>query len=44
MVNQKVEAVALACTDLQILMPAHDEVEIFDTMEILALATVKERY
>jgi aspartate racemase len=42
LVNQKVEAVALACTDLQILMPAHDEVEIFDTMEILALATVKE--
>ncbi len=31
----------LACTDLQILVPKHEGVEIYDTMEILAQATVK---
>ena len=37
-----VKTIILACTDLQLLMPNHDDVEIFDTMKILADATVRE--
>ena len=41
LVKKKVEGVALACTDLQLLLPFSDKVHIFDTMEVLAQATVK---
>ncbi len=34
--------VALACTDLQLLSPESEKVEIFDTMKILARSTVAE--
>jgi len=34
--------VALACTDLQLLIPKHPRLKIFDTMKILADATVEE--
>lgn len=40
--KKNVGAVALACTDLQLLIPKHNDVEIFDTMKILADATVRE--
>lgn len=36
------DCVILACTDLQLLIPEHKDVPIFDTMKILADATVKE--
>jgi aspartate racemase len=36
-----VKTVILACTDLQLLIPKHDEVTIYDTMKIFAEATVK---
>lgn len=36
----KVKNIILACTDLQLLIPSHDEIEIFDTMKIFAAATV----
>jgi aspartate racemase len=39
---KKVDAVALACTDLQLLLPDDDEVPIFDTMKVLADSTVRE--
>lgn len=39
--NKQVDCVALACTDLQLLMPKHQNLKIFDTMKILADATVK---
>jgi aspartate racemase len=42
LVNKGVDGVALACTDLQLLLPKSDKVEIFDTMEVLAKATVRE--
>lgn len=42
LVAKKVEAVALACTDLQLLIPKHSEVEVFDTMKILAEASVRK--
>lgn len=35
------DAIALACTDLQLLLPSDDDVEIFDTMKILADATIE---
>jgi aspartate racemase len=35
------QAVALACTDLQLLKPLSDTVEIFDTMKVLADSTVE---
>ena len=38
----KVEHVILACTDLQLLMPQHNDIKIYDTMKILADATVKK--
>ena len=37
-----VESVALACTDLQILLPESDKIAVFDTMKVLAEATVNE--
>lgn len=40
--NKNVDCVALACTDLQLLIPKHPKLKIFDTMKILADATVEE--
>ncbi|MFA6474678.1 MAG: amino acid racemase [Patescibacteria group bacterium] len=40
--NKSVDCVALACTDLQLLIPKHPRLKIFDTMKILVDATVKE--
>jgi aspartate racemase len=37
-----VDCVALACTDLQLLIPKHPTLKIFDTMKILADATVEK--
>lgn len=37
-----VDCIALACTDLQLLLPVNDRVPIFDTMKVLADATVRE--
>jgi len=41
LVSRGVDGVALACTDLQLLLPSSDKVRVFDTMGILAQATVK---
>ncbi|MBI4088047.1 aspartate/glutamate racemase family protein [Candidatus Kaiserbacteria bacterium] len=38
--NKHVDCVALACTDLQLLIPKHPTLKIFDTMKILADSTV----
>ena len=38
--SQKVDCVALACTDLQLLLPSSDDIVIFDTMKVLAESTV----
>lgn len=38
--RKNVDCVALACTDLQLLIPKHEKLKIFDTMKILADATV----
>lgn len=40
--KKDVDCVALACTDLQLLIPKHPRLKIFDTMKILADATVEE--
>jgi aspartate racemase len=40
--NKNVDCVILACTDLQLLMPKHPNLRIFDTMKILADATVEK--
>lgn len=40
--NRNVENVILACTDLQLLIPHHPKLKIFDTMKILADAAVRE--
>jgi len=40
--TKHVDCVALACTDLQLLIPKHKNLPIFDTMKILADATVRE--
>lgn len=40
--DKNVDCVALACTDLQMLIPKHPTLKIFDTMKILADATVRE--
>lgn len=37
-----VDCVALACTDLQLLIPKHKTLPIFDTMKILAESTTRE--
>lgn len=39
LIANKVDCVALACTDLQLLLPASDKVEVFDTMKVLATST-----
>jgi aspartate racemase len=39
--TQAVDCVALACTDLQLLVPSGAKVPIFDTMKVLAEATVR---
>jgi len=38
----KPDCVVLACTDLQLLKPVLEKIDVFDTMKILADATVKE--
>lgn len=40
--NKGVDCVVLACTDLQLLIPQHQNLKIFDTMKILADATVDQ--
>jgi aspartate racemase len=40
--KKDVDCVMLACTDLQLLIPQHPRLKIFDTMKIFAEATVKE--
>ena len=40
--KRNVDCVVLACTDLQLLIPQHPTLKIFDTMKILADSTVKE--
>ncbi|MFH0819283.1 MAG: amino acid racemase [Patescibacteria group bacterium] len=40
--NKKVDAVALACTDLQLLIPKHSTLKIFDTMKIFVDAVVEK--
>lgn len=40
--NKNVDCVVLACTDLQLLIPRHQNLEVFDTMKILADATVEQ--
>ena len=40
--TKNVDCVALACTDLQLLIPKHENLPVFDTMKILADATVRE--
>jgi aspartate racemase len=41
-VSQDVHALVLACTDLQLIVPHHDQIQIYDTMKILAQSTVRE--
>jgi len=40
--DRSVDCVVLACTDLQLLIPQHPDLKIFDTMKILADSTVKQ--
>ncbi len=40
--KKDVDCVVLACTDLQLLIPKHPRLKIFDTMKIFADATVEE--
>jgi len=40
--GKNVDCVILACTDLQLLIPSHPNLKIYDTMKILANATVQE--
>jgi aspartate racemase len=39
--NKNIDCVILACTDLQLLIPYHPTIKIFDTMKIFAYATVE---
>lgn len=41
LVKKGIDGVALACTDLQLLLPRSNKVTIFDTMDVLAQATVR---
>lgn len=41
LVSQNIDCIALACTDLQLLLPSSDKVIIFDTMKVLADTTVR---
>ena len=40
--DKDLDCVILACTDLQLLIPQHSILKIFDTMKIFADATVQE--
>jgi len=40
--NKNIDCVVLACTDLQLLIPKHPTLKIFDTMKILVEATVEK--
>ena len=40
--KKNVDCIALACTDLQLLIPKHPSLKIFDTMKILANSTVEK--
>ncbi len=40
--NKGIDHVILACTDLQLLIPHHPQLKIYDTMKIFAEATVQE--
>ena len=40
--NKNVDCVVLACTDLQLLIPKHPNLKIFDTMKIFADASVEK--
>jgi len=40
--DRNVDCLALACTDLQLLIPSSDTLKVFDTMRILVDATVRE--
>ncbi|HVF69756.1 MAG TPA: amino acid racemase [Xanthomonadales bacterium] len=40
--DKNVSTVILACTDLQLLIPHHDNMKIYDTMKLFADATVRE--
>ncbi|QQR93625.1 amino acid racemase [bacterium] len=40
--NKNVDCVVLACTDLQLLIPQHQNLKIFDTMKIFADTSVEE--
>ncbi len=40
--DKNLDCVILACTDLQLLIPQHQSIKIFDTMKIFADATVDE--
>lgn len=40
--NKGLDCVILACTDLQLLIPSHQNLKIFDTMKIFTDATVQE--
>ncbi len=40
--TKDIDCVALACTDLQLLIPKHKNLPIFDTMEILSKSTIRE--
>ena len=40
--SKGIKDVVLACTDLQLLTPKHEQVNIYDSMAILAEATVRE--
>jgi aspartate racemase len=40
--THNVDCVALACTDLQLLLPKSDDIPIFDTMKVLAESTVNK--
>lgn len=40
--NKNVDCVVLTCTDLQLLIPQHQNLKVFDTMKILVNATVEQ--
>ena len=40
--KKDVDCIALACTDLQLLIPKHPTLKIFDTMKIFANITVEK--
>lgn len=40
--SEKLKTLILACTDLQLIVPSLPDIQIYDTMEILAHATVRE--